>query len=70
MHIYIYIYICIHIYIYIIYVATGQKPVTPVNIPIPTKIGSKMGGTPTNQNGTIGFDNHSHVYVVVFVGSL
>ena len=30
----------------------GQNPVPPVNIPIPTKIGSKMGGAPTNQNGT------------------
>ena len=25
----------------------NQKPVPPVNIPIPTKIGSKMGGAPT-----------------------
>ena len=32
--------------------AMGQNPVPPVNIPIPTKIGSKMGG----QNGTVGFD--------------
>ena len=24
--------------------AMGQKPVPPVNIPIPTKIGPKMGG--------------------------
>ena len=24
--------------------AMGQNPVPPVNIPIPTKIGSKMGG--------------------------
>ena len=30
--------------------AMGQKPVPPVNIPIPTKIGSKMGGaTPKNR---------------------
>ena len=28
-------------------VAVGQKPVPPVNIPIPIKIGSKMGGAPT-----------------------
>ena len=28
-----------------------QNPVPPVNIPIPTKIGSEMGGAPTNQNG-------------------
>ena len=27
--------------------AMGQKPVPPVNIPIPTKVGSKMGGAPT-----------------------
>ena len=27
--------------------AMGQTPVPPVNIPIPTKIGSKMGGAPT-----------------------
>ena len=27
--------------------AMGQNPVPPVNIPIPTKIGSKMGGAPT-----------------------
>ena len=27
--------------------ATGQNPVPSVNIPIPTKIGSKMGGAPT-----------------------
>ena len=28
------------------YVAMGQNHVPPVNIPIPTKIGSKMGGAP------------------------
>ena len=35
------------------HMAMGQKPVPPVNIPIPTKIGSKMGGAsaPTNQDG-------------------
>ena len=33
----------------------GQNPVPPVNIPIPTKI-PKMGGAPTNQNGTIGVE--------------
>ena len=27
--------------------AVGQNPVPPVNIPIPTKIGSKTGGAPT-----------------------
>ena len=26
--------------------AMGQNPVPPANIPIPTKIGSKMGGAP------------------------
>ena len=34
--------------------AMGQNPVFPVNIPIPTKIGSKKGGAPTPkwyQNG-------------------
>ena len=36
--------------------AMGQKPVPPVNIPIPTKIGSKMGGAPTPKWDTIGFD--------------
>ena len=36
--------------------AMGQNPVPPVNIPIPTKIPTQMGGAPTNQNGTIGFD--------------
>ena len=35
------------------HMAMGQKPVPPVNIPIPTKIGSKMGGEFTYQNGTI-----------------
>ena len=34
----------------------GQNALPPVNIPIPTKTGSKMGGefTNPNQNGTIG----------------
>ena len=41
------------------YKAMGQNPVPPMNIPIPTKIGSKMGGAPTNQNGIEnGFDPH------------
>ena len=31
------------------YMAMGQTPVPPVNIPIPTKIGSKMGGEFTYQ---------------------
>ena len=36
--------------------------VPPVNIPTPTKIGSKMGGefTQSSQNGT-SFDNHSQI---------
>ena len=37
--------------------------VPPVNIPLPTKIGSKMGGEFTNQPkwDPIGFDNHSQI---------
>ena len=35
---------------------TGQNPVPPVNIPIPTKIGSKMGGAPIPKWDTIGVD--------------
>ena len=35
--------------------AKGQNPV-PLNIPIPTKIGSKMGGAPTPIWEPIGFD--------------
>ena len=34
--------------------------VPPVNIQIPTQIGSKMGGAPLPQNGTIGFDPQPH----------
>ena len=34
----------------------GQDPVPPVNIPIPTKIGSKMGGAPTPKWDPIGLD--------------
>ena len=37
-------------------VAMGQNPVPPVNIPIPTKIGPKMGGAPTPKWEPIGFD--------------
>ena len=33
------------------HVAMGQKPVPPVNIPTPTKIGSKMVNSRTSQNG-------------------
>ena len=36
--------------------AVGQNPVYPVNIPIPTKIGSKMAGAPTPKWDPIGFD--------------
>ena len=36
--------------------AMGQNPEPPVNIPIPTKIGSKMGGEFTYQWDPIGFD--------------
>ena len=35
----------------------GQHPVSPVNIPIPTKIGSQMGGAPTPKWDPIGFDS-------------
>ena len=41
----------------------GQNPVHPVNIPIPTKIGSKIGGapkTPPKMGSQNGFDNHGH----------
>ena len=41
----------------------GQNPVPPVNIPIPTKIGPKMGGAPTPKWDPIGFDNHSRMSV-------
>ena len=38
----------------------APNPVPPVNIPIPTKIGSKMGGEFTYQPkwNPIGFDDH------------
>ena len=36
--------------------ALGQKPAPPVNILIPTKIGSKMGGAPIPKWDPIGFD--------------
>ena len=39
--------------------AMGQNPLPPVNIPIPTKIGSKMGGAPTPKWDTTGFDPQS-----------
>ena len=40
----------------------GQNPVPPVNIPILTKIGSKMGGefTYPKMGFQNGFDNHGH----------
>ena len=43
--------------------AMGQNPVPPVNIPIPTKVGSKMGGefTYRDQNGTKTVLNHGQV---------
>ena len=40
-----------------IHLAMGEKPgYPPANIPIATKIGSKMGVEHLPQNGTIGFD--------------
>ena len=36
--------------------AIGQNHVPPVNIPIPTKIGSKMSGAPIPKWDPIGFD--------------
>ena len=36
--------------------AMGQNPVPPVNIPIPTIIGSKMGGAPTPKWDPISLD--------------
>ena len=36
--------------------AKGQKPVFPVNIPISTQIGSKVGGAPTPKRDPIGFN--------------
>ena len=41
----------------------GSKSRTPVNIPIPTKIGSKMGGdfTYPKLGSQSGFDNHSQM---------
>ena len=40
------------------HLAMGQNPVPPVNIPISTKIGSKMGGAPapTPKWDPMGFD--------------
>ena len=38
----------------------GQSPVPPVNIPIPTKIGSKMGGATAPKWDFLGF-NHGHM---------
>ena len=40
-----------------VFYAQNPKPVPPVNIPIPTKIGSKMGGAPTPKWDPIGFDS-------------
>ena len=42
--------------------AMGPNPVPPVNIPVPTKIVSKMGGAPTSKwDPAIGVDNHSQI---------
>ena len=39
------------------YMAMGQDPVPPVNIPMPTLLGSKMGGAPKTPTwDPIGFD--------------
>ena len=38
------------------HMAVGQNPLPPVNIPSPTKIGSKMGGARTPKWDPIGFD--------------
>ena len=50
----------------------GSKPCTRSELPIPTKISSKMGGalnslkwvvnSPTPKWDPIGFDNHSHLF--------
>ena len=40
--------------------AMGQNSVPPVNTPIPTKIGSKMGGAPTPKWDPVGFDPQPH----------
>ena len=42
------------------HMAMGQNPSTPVNIPIPTKIGSKMGGAPIPQKTNSGFEPWPH----------
>ena len=38
----------------------GQNPVPPVNIPLPTKIGSKVGGAPIPKWDPIGVDPQSN----------
>ena len=43
------------------HLAMGQNPVPPVNIPIPTKIGSEMGGALTPKWDPIGFDPRDSV---------
>ena len=44
------------------HMAMGQKPVPPVNIPICTKVGSKIGvNSPTPKWDPISFDNHGHI---------
>ena len=44
--------------------AMGQTPLPPVNIPILTKIGSKMGGVHLPRNGTIGVDPQPYKGIV------
>ena len=53
-------FICIHM-------AMGQKPVPPVNIPIPTKIGSKMGGAPKTPKMVPLVLTHSHIYIYICI---
>ena len=48
------------------HLAMGQFPVPPVNMPIPTKIGSKMGGAPTPKRDPIGFDPQPFFYNTVW----
>ena len=45
-------------------VAMGQNPVPPVNIPIPTKIPTKMGGAPTPKWDPKTVLTHSHMEVI------
>ena len=48
--------------------AMGQKPVPPVNILIPTKIGSRMGGAPTNQNRIpLALTTTAHIIIIHYI---